>query len=192
MRRLAAFVFLAAFGPFVHAQIDPKTLQGGPETRWFNLDRTSTGYIAAGNLAGTFWAFHVRGQEMKRLAVTTFALDGVVLQVLAIPRKIIKGGTGMNALGAHKAFEQQHLAETKGTVFRDHSFCRDSKAPYQQWISQAPGDMSQAYVTFLVGDYVLMVMSPYESEARERAVERAIGEICSTFRTEKWDAKTKP
>src|SRR6478672_457578 len=146
MRRLAAFVFLAAFGPFVHAQIDPKTLQGGPETRWFNLDRTSTGYIAAGNLAGTFWAFHVRGQEMKRLAVTTFALDGVVFQVRAIPRSIIKGGTGMNALGAHKAFEHQHLAETKGTTFHDHNFCRDAKVPYQQWISQAPGDMSQAYV----------------------------------------------
>jgi len=52
--------------------------------------------------------------------------------------------------------------------------------------------MSQAYVTFLVGDYVLMVMSPYESEVRERAVERAIGEVCSTFRTEKPDTKTKP
>jgi len=89
MRRLAALVFFAAFGPFAHAQIDPKAPQAGPETRWFNLDRTSTGYIAAGNLAGTFWAFHVRGQEMKRLAVTTFALDGVVLQMLAIPRKII-------------------------------------------------------------------------------------------------------
>jgi hypothetical protein len=192
MRRLAAFVFLAAFGPFAHAQIDPKALQSGPETRWFNLDRTSTGYIAAGNLAGTFWAFHVRGQEMKRLDVTTFALDGVVFQVRAIPRKIIKGGTGMNALGAHKAFERQHLAQTQGTTFRDHNFCRDSKVPYQQWISQAPGDMSQAYVTFLVGDYVLMVMSPFESEVRERAVERAIGEVCATFRTEKSDAQPKP
>ena len=183
---------LAFWAGLAFAQLDPKTVQPGPETRWFNLDRTSTGYIAAGNLAGMFWAFHVRGQEMKRLAVTTFAFDGVVFQVRAIPRSIIKGGKGMNALGAHKAFEQQHLAETKGTTFRDHNFCRDSKVPFQQWISQAPGDMSQAYVTFLVGDYVLMVMSPFESEVRERAVERAIGEVCSTFRTERADAKPKP
>lgn len=192
MRRLAAFAFFAAFGTLAQAQIDPKALQKGPETRWFNLDKTSTGYIAAGNLAGTFWAFHVRGQEMKRLEVTTFGLDGVIFQVRAVPRNIVKGGTGMNALGAHKAFEQKHLGQTRGTTFRDHNFCRDAKVPYQQWVSQAPGDMSQAYVTFVVGDYVLMVMSPYESEVRERAVERAIGEVCSTFRTEKWDAKTKP
>ena len=192
MRRLAAFALFAAIGPLAHAQIDPKAPQKGPETRWFNLDRTSTGYIAAGNLAGTFWAFHVRGREMKRLEVTTFGLDGVIFQVRAIPRKVIKGGTGMNALGAHKAFEQEHLAEKKGTTFRDHNFCRDAKVPHQQWVSQAPGDMSQAYVTFLVGDYVLMVMSPYENEARERGVERAFGEVCSTFRTEKSDANPKP
>src|SRR5258706_2188787 len=192
MTRLVALALFAAFGTLAHAQTDPKTLQSGPETRWFNLDRTSTGYLAAGNLAGTFWVFHVRGQEMKRLAVTTFALDGVIFQVRAIPRSIIKGGTGMNALGAHKAFEQQHLSEAKGTTFREHNFCRDAKAPHQQWISQAPGEMSQAYVTFLVGDYVLMVMSPYESEDRERAVERAIGEVCSTFRTAKTDAQPKP
>jgi hypothetical protein len=192
MRRLAALVFFAAFGPFAHAQIDPKAPQAGPETRWFNLDRTSTGYLAAGNLAGTFWAFHVRGQEMKRLAVTTFAVDGVVFQVRAVPRSVFKGGKGMNALGAHKTFEQQHLAETRGTTFGDHPFCRDAKLPHQQWTSQAPGDMSQAYVTFVVGDYVLMVMSPYESEKRERAVERAFGEVCSTFRTERSDANPKP
>jgi hypothetical protein len=192
MRRLAALAFFAAFVTLAHAQTDPKTLQRGPETRWFNVDRTTTGYIAAGNLAGTFWVFHVRGQEMKRLAVTTFALDGVVLQVRAVPRSIFKGGTGMNALGAHKVFEQQHLAEAKGTTFRDHAFCRDAKVAYQQWISQAPGDMAQAYVTFVVGDYVLMVMSPFESEMRERAVERAFGEVCSTFRTEKSDANPRP
>src|SRR5690349_12662463 len=106
MRRFTACMLFVAFTPIAHAQLDPKTLQTGPETRWFNLDRTTTGYLAAGNLAGTFWAFHVRGQEMKRLAVTTFALDGVVFQVRAVPRNVVKGGTGMNALGAHKAFEQ--------------------------------------------------------------------------------------
>ena len=161
-------------------------MQTGPENRWFNLDRTSTGYLVAGNLAGTFWAFHVRGLEMKRLAVTTFSLDGVIVQVRAIPRKVVTGGTGMNPLGAHKAYEQAHLLEeTKGTTFRDHNFCRDAKVPYGQWISQAPGGISQVFVTFVVGDYVLMVTAPFENEVRERAVERAIGEACSTFQVKK-------
>jgi hypothetical protein len=193
MRRLFAGALLAAFATFACAQVDPKTLQGGPETRWFNLDRTSTGYIAAGNLAGTFWAFHVRGQEMKRLAVTTFSLDGVILQVRAIPRSVVKGGTGMNPLGAHKAYEQRHLSEeTPGSTFRDHDFCREAKVPHEQWISQAPGGISEAFVTFLVGDYVLMVASPYENDVRERAVERAVGEACSTLRLEKARADAKP
>ena len=186
MRVLAACALFAAFSAHAQLQVDPKTLQGGPETRWVNLDRTSTGYIAAGNLAGTFWAFHVRGHEMKRLAVTTFSVDGVILQVRAVPRSIVKGGNGMNPLGAHKAFEQQHLVEdTPGTTFRDHGYCRDAKVPHQQWISQAPGGISQAFVTFLVGDYILMVALPYENAERERHVERAIGEVCSTFRIQK-------
>jgi hypothetical protein len=186
MRLLAACTLFVAFAACAQAQVDPKTPLPGPETRWFNLDRSSSGYIAAGNLAGTFWAFHVRGSEMKRLAATTFSLDGVILQVRAVPRTVVKGGTGLNALGAHKAYEQQHLAEdTKGTTFRDHNYCRDAKVPHQQWVSQAPGGVSEAFVTFLVGDYVLMVGSPYENDVRERRVERAIGEVCSTFRTQK-------
>jgi len=36
-----------------------------------------------------------------------------------------------------------------------------------------------------VGDYVLMVASPYENAAREQGVERALGEVCSTFRIQK-------
>jgi hypothetical protein len=193
MRRIAACLFFAAIPAFAQVQVDPKTLQSGPETRWFNLDKTTTGYIAAGNLAGTFWAFHVRGQEFKRLAVTTFSLDGVILQVRAIPRSIVKGGTGMNALAAHKAYEQQHLTEeTRGTTFRDHGFCRDAKVPHQQWISQAPGGISQAFVTFVVGDYVLMVAAPYENDVRERAVERAMGDVCSTFRLEAAKPDAKP
>jgi len=190
MRLLAACALFAAFATCAQVQVDPKTLQQGPETRWFNLDRTSTGYIAAGNLAGTFWAFHLRGHDMKRLAPTTFSLDGVILQVRAIPRSAVKGGRGMNPLGAHKAFEQEHAAgETKGLTFRDHAFCRGAKVPYQQWISQAPGGISEAFVTFLVGDYVLMLAAPFENATRERGVERAIGDACSTFRLQKADAK---
>src|SRR6476646_472891 len=98
MKRLAACALFAACIPHAHAQVDPKSVQQGPETRWFNLDRTSTGYVAAGSLAGTFWAFHVRGQEMKRLAPTTFSLDGVILQVRAVPRSVFKGGKGARPL----------------------------------------------------------------------------------------------
>ena len=190
MKRLAACAVFAACIPLARADVDPKSLQQGPETRWFNLDRTSTGYLAAGNLAGTFWAFHVQGLEMRRLAPTTFSLDGVVLQVRAVPRSVFKGGTGMNALGAHKAYEQAHLSgSAKGTKFRDGGFCREARLPHQQWISQVAGGISQAFVTFLVGDYVLMVAAPYENEARERVVERAIGEVCASFRIQRADAK---
>jgi hypothetical protein len=190
MKCLAAGALFAACMPLAQAQVDPKSLQQGPETRWFNLDRTSTGYVVAGNLAGTFWAFHVRGQEMKRLAPTTFSLDGVILQVRAVPRSVFKGGTGAKPLDAHKAYEQDHLAgEAKNTTFRDHGFCREARTSHQQWIAKAPAGISQAYVTFVVGDYVLMVAAPYENEARERVVERSIGEVCSTFRTQKADAK---
>jgi hypothetical protein len=190
MKRLAACALFAACIPLARADVDPKTVQPGPETRWFNLDRTSTGYVAAGNLAGTFWAFHVPGQEMKRLAPTTFSLDGVILQVRAVPRSVFKGGTGADPLGAHKAYEQDHLlAQARGTTFRDQGFCRGATAPHRQWISHSPGGISQAFATFLVGDYVLMVAAPYESEARERAVERAMGEACASFRTQRADAK---
>lgn len=187
MRSLAALtIFAAATGALAQpAQVDPKTLQAPPETRWFNLDRTSSGYIAAGNLAGTYWAFHVRGQQMKLLAPSTFSLDGVVLQVRAVPRKVLKAGAS-DPLGAHKAYEQKHLAGTvKGVEFRDHDFCRTAQAPYQQWIAQAPGGIAQAFVTFVVGDYVLMVMAPYESAGREELAARAIGEVCTTFQVRK-------
>jgi hypothetical protein len=187
MRSLAALtLFAAASGALAQpVQVDPKALQPPPESRWFNLDRTSSGYIAAGNLAGTYWAFHVRGQQMKLLAPSTFSLDGVVLQVRAIPRTALKSGPS-DPLGAHKAYEQEHLASTvKGVSFRDHDFCRPAKAPYQQWIAQAPGGIAQAFVTFLVGDYVLMVMAPYENAKREELAARAIGEACTTFQVRK-------
>lgn len=189
MKRVAAILVIALAPALACVRADdPKTREKGPETRWFNLDRTSAGYIAAGNLAGTFWAFHVRGHEMKRLAVTTFSVDGVIVQVRAVPLGIVKGRAAMNPLGAHKAYEQRHLSrEAPGTTFSDHGYCRDAKVPYQQWTSKAPGGISQAFVTFLAGDYVLMVASPYENDLRQRGVERAIGEICSTFRLQKND-----
>ena len=187
MRRIAALLVMVLAPVVAVGQLDPKAPpQKGPETRWFNLDRTSTGYIAAGNLAGTFWAFHVRGKEMKQLAVATFSLDGVVVQVRAVPRKAVKGGTGMNALGAHKAYEERRLSqEAGGTTFRDHDYCRDAKVPYQQWVAKAPNGISEAFVTFVVGDYVLMVASPYESDVRERRTAQALAEVCSTFRVQK-------
>ena len=179
----AAALFIIANCTFAQTmQLDPKTMEPPPESRWFSLDRTSTGYIAAGNLGGALWAFHVRGQEMKKLAATTFSLDGVVLQVRAIPKKALKIVGPANVLGAHKAFEQKHLAATMQNVaFRDHAFCQSARVPYQQWIAQVPGGIAQAFVTFLVGDYILMVMAPYENPKREELAARAIGEVCTTF-----------
>jgi uncharacterized protein (DUF2252 family) len=188
MKWLAALlVFVSSAHVFAQSmQVDPRTLQQAPETRWFNLDRTSTGYIAAGNLGGTLWAFHVRGFEMKKLAPTTFSLDGVVLQVRAIPKRALKLAGPADVLGAHKAYEQKHIAATAAHVaFRSHEFCRSASVPYQQWIAQVPGGITQAFVTFLVGDYILMVMAPYENAKREELAGRALGEVCTTFQEPK-------
>ncbi len=188
MKRLAIFAFLAAAtAPF--AQVDPKAVAPPPSERWFSLDRTSSGYVAGGNLAGTLWAFHVRGFDMKRLggaASTTFSIDGVVMQVRPVPRSVIKGAAG-GVLEAHKGYEQEHLAATaKDVTFGNHDFCRGAKVPFQQWTAQRAGDaMVQAYVTFEVGDYVMMVVAPYENEARRKVVARAIEDVCTSFQREK-------
>jgi hypothetical protein len=186
MKRIAAWVLLAA-ATMAFADIDPNTLQAPPSERWFSLDKTSTGYVAGGNLAGTLWAFHVRGEQMKRLgaeASTTFSLDGAVIQVRAIPRTVVTAGTG-DILAAHKRYEQEHqVSATKGVTFGDHAFCTGAKVPHAQWTAQS-GGLVQAYVTFEVGDYVLMVVSPYENEARRAVVANALQDVCTSFRREK-------
>ena len=184
-RAAFACLFLAATTAF--AQVDPKKLTTPPSTRWFSLDRTSTGYVAGGNLDGTLWAFHVPGFEMKRLGgadSSTFSVDGKVVQVRAVPRKLIKGAdAGM--LEAHKRYEQEHQAgSAKGVAFRDHDLCRNAQVPHQQWLAKS-GAITQAVVTFEVGNYVLMVVSPYENERRARVVAETLDEVCRSFRREK-------
>jgi hypothetical protein len=93
--------------------------------------------------------------------------------------------TNGGVLEAHKRFEQKHQSETvKGVTFGDHAMCRDAKFPFQQWTAKR-GALVQAYVTFEVGDYVLMIVAPYENEARREAVERAIEDVCASFKKEK-------
>lgn len=188
MKRLAAIAFLAASGA-AFSQVNPETLAAPPSERWFTLDRTSAGYVAGGNLAGTLWAFHVQGDKMKRLgseASTTFSIDGVVLQVRPVPRSVIKGAAS-GVLEAHKRYEQEHQAgTTPGVTFGSHDLCRGAKIPFQQWTAQrASGGLVQAYVTFEVGDYVMMIVAPYENEVRRTAVARALGDACRSFRREK-------
>jgi len=188
MKRLVAVV-LFSLAPLAAAQVNPGTIQPPPSERWFTVDRTSTGAVAGGNLAGTLWAFHVTGYDLKRLgdaSATTFSIGGAVVQVRAIPRSVVKGASkGM--LEAHKRYEQQHRAATaKGTTFRDHDLCRGTKLPHQDWIAQAPSDkVAQAHVTFAVGNYILMVVAPFENEERYQAVARVLGDVCKSFRVEK-------
>ena len=166
----------------------PKERPKHPVDRAFSLNRTSTGYIAAGNLAGTLYAFHVRGHELKYLGTASppaFSIDGVVMQVKLVPRAAF-GGPPAKMLETHKRFEQDHLAGTaKGMTFRDHDMCRRAKFPYQQWLAESAGNISQAFVTFEVGDYVVMVVAPYENERRRQLVASAIGDVCESFGREK-------
>lgn len=172
----------------------PKDLQPPPSERWFSVTRSSTGFLAGGNLNGTLWAFHVRGEGFKWLDKgnpPAFAIDGVVMQVKVVNRHLI-ATTGPSILREHKRFEQDYQAKsTRGVTFRETDICRNAKIAHQQWIAQGPAGASgkpgiaQAYVTFEVGDYVLMVVAPYENEARQRAVERVIDDVCSSFVREK-------
>ncbi|MBC8022731.1 MAG: hypothetical protein H7Y14_06410 [Burkholderiales bacterium] len=188
MKRTAALLLLALASSLATAQLDPKNLPDFPSEQWFSLARTSTGYLAGGNLAGTLWAFHVRGDELKKLGEgdpPTFAINGVLLQVKAVSRTVLETGRG-GILQAHKKYEQGHQAQTsKGVAFGDHDLCRNAAVPHQQWIARAPSGLTQAFVTFEVGDYVLMVVSAYEDEKRRQAVVRAVDDLCRSFKREK-------
>jgi hypothetical protein len=159
-----------------------------PVERGFSLNRSSTGYIVAGNLSGTLYAFHVRGEKLKYLGTASppvFSIDGVVMQVKIVAHSAF-GGPRAAMLQTHKRFEQEHQARsTKGVAFRDHDLCQGARYPHQQWIAQAQGGISQAYVTFEVGDNVVMVVAPYENEQRRKVVAEAIGDVCRSFATEK-------
>ena len=187
MKALAALLLVVSSAAF--AQINPDTLQAPPSKRWFSIDLTDTGIVAGGNLEGTAWAFHIRGEGFKRLGDTTFAIGGAVMQVRVIPRSVLpKEAT--DVLAAHKKFEQDYQnRNAKGAMqFAAHPFCIGTKVPHEQWTARLPGDTTgivQATVTFRVGDYVLMVSAPFENETRLQAVARTMGDVCSTIQIKK-------
>ena len=191
MKTLATLLFAIA-ATNATAQINPDTLKEPPVSRWFSIDQTSNGFVAGGNLEGTAWAFHVQGVEMKRLGdknSTTFSVDGAVIQVVPVPRGTIPGADS-NLLDAHRKFEQEHQRRNspKGIEFSEQGFCRGAQFPHQEWTARMPsvrGPVAQAIVTFEVGKYVLMMVLPFENDARQRAVARTIGDICTTFRRQK-------
>ena len=191
MKTLATLLFAIA-ATNATAQFNPDTLKEPPVSRWFSIDQTSNGFVAGGNLEGTAWAFHVQGVEMKRLGdknSTTFSVDGAVIQVVPVPRGTIPGADS-NLLDAHRKFEQEHQRRNspKGIEFSEQGFCRGAQFPHQEWTARMPsvrGPVAQAIVTFEVGKYVLMMVLPFENDARQRAVARTIGDICTTFRRQK-------
>jgi len=76
----------------------------------------------------------------------------------------------------------------KGVEFATQGFCRGAQFPHQEWTARMPsvrGPIAQATVTFEVGDYVLMVVLPFENDARQQAVARTIADICTSFRRQK-------
>ncbi len=191
MKTLVVLLFAIAAANAA-AQINPDTLKEPPSSRWFSVDQTSNGYVAGGNLEGTAWAFHVQGTQYKVLGdknSTTFSVDGAVIQVVPVPRGTIPGATS-NVLEAHRKFEQEHQRRNspKGIEFAEQGFCRGAQFPHQEWTARMPsirGPIAQAVVTFEVGNYVLMMVLPFENETRERAVARTINDICLSFRRQK-------
>jgi hypothetical protein len=189
MNRIAARLFFCVATAASAAAPDaPNTPQPAPSERWFSLSRTSSGYLAAGNLGGTLWAFHVRGDDLKSLGSGSppmFSINGVVLQVKAVSRAVLKSSAS-DILDAHRKYEQDYQARTLASVtFRDHDMCRNAKVPHRQWIAQSPPGISQAYVTFEVGDYVMMIVAPFEDERRRQAVARVLDDVCVSFQREK-------
>ena len=185
-RMTAAFASLAAAVAFAQQVQMPKDLQPAPSERPFSITRSSTGYLVGGNLGGNLWAFHVRGQEFKwlREPAQLFAIDGVVMQVKLVKRSLFPV-TGPSVLQAHRKYEQEYQAKsTPGVTFADHDMCRNSKLPHQHWLATS-GNISQAYVTFEVGDYVVLVVAPYENEVRREAVARELDDVCRSFVREK-------
>lgn len=192
MKRLAVVLAWALVPALAAAQaIDPRKLPPASSTRWFNLNKTSTGYVAAGKLGDEIWAFHVRGDELRNFPETsspTFSIDGVVLQVKAVHRGAF-ASDGHDVLEAHRKYEQEfERKRAEGAIqYTDTRVCAGAKLPHREWVAQSTrGEtVSRAYVTFQVGDYVLMVVAPYENELRARTVARAIDEICRSFTREK-------
>ena len=183
MNRALALVASLAFASALAQQIQmPKDLQPAPSERPFSITRSSTGFLAAGNLGGNLWAFHVRGQEFKWLREPSqlFAIDGVVMQVRIVKRSAFQV-TGPSVLQAHRKFEQEYQAKaTPGVTFGDHDMCRNAKLAHLHWLAKSAA-ITQAYVTFEVGDNVLMVIVPYENEERRKAAARVIDDVCSSF-----------
>ena len=194
MNRIVAAIASLAAAAALAQQIEmPKDLQAPPSERWFSITRSSAGFLAGGNLGGTLWAFHVRGQDFKWLGKGNpplFAIDGVVMQVKVVNRRLVTM-TGPSILREHKRFEQDYQARNnKGVTFHETDICRNAKIAHQQWIEQAPAapgkpGIAQAYVTFEVGDYILRVVAPYENDVRKQAVERVMDDVCSSFLREK-------
>jgi hypothetical protein len=191
--KIIAILLIAIAPAIAAAQVNPDTLQAPPAARWLSIDQTSNGFVAGGNLDGTAWAFHVQGTQMKRLGErnsSTFSVDGAVIQLVPVPKSAIPGASASNALEAHRRFEQEHQRgkSPQGAEFVTQGFCQGAQFPHQEWTARLPsvkGPVMQAVVTFEVGNYVLMVVLPFENEARERVVARTIGDICATFRRQK-------
>lgn len=183
MNRIAAVAaFLVAAAAFAQPPEMPKDLQPPPSERPFSVTRSSAGFLAAGNLGGTLWAFHVRGQEFKwlREPAHLFAIDGVVMQVRIVNRSAFPV-TIPSVLQAHRNFEQEYQKKASpGVTFADHDMCRNAKLPHQHWLAKS-ASVTQAYVTFEVGDNIVMVIAPYENDVRRRAVARVLDDVCTSF-----------
>jgi hypothetical protein len=169
------------------AKESPKT---GP---WLKVARSANGFLVGGYLDGVLYGFEIPGSDIKSVGEgkqPLMTVDGVFFQVRAIPKSEF-ASLAPDALEAHKRYEQKLQRQSfQGVTFADHDFCDNSKARHGQWMAEVPPDPAppaagrtpyQVYVTFEVGDSVLMVGSAYGNDEQKRAVARKIDGICRSF-----------
>ena len=191
MKRILAAIALALLATSTVAQDPPKeSPKTGP---WLKVAKSANGFLVGGYLDGVLYGFEIPGSEIKPVGdgrEPLMTVDGVFLQVRAI-RKSEFASIAPDALEAHKRYEQKFQREGfPGATFADHDYCDNSKVRHGQWMMEAPPNPAlpegrrtphQVYVTFEVGDSVLLVGSLYGNDEQKHAMARKIDGICRSF-----------
>jgi len=193
MNRLFAMALLA-LATLVAAQEPPKDAPKQAPKPWIKIVKAGNGYLVGGYIDNVLYGFEIPGTEIKSVGKgeqPLVVVDGVFLQFQVVAKSLF-GALDADSLEAFRKYEQKYQAESfRGVTFSDHDFCQNAKVRHRDWVSEMPPNPNappdavrtpyQVYVTFEVGDSVLMVGSAYGNEEQKRATARKIDAICRTF-----------